>query len=1426
MLTSIKLSAVGLCHLSPLHRKELFLVVTIVLSFLLGGGLALGQDDYEDEDEVPLFLPGLIAEYTGNQGKTFQRLDEVLSMNWGQGAPDIRVPAGNFSARWTGHLQVWTTGDYQFRMYVVGKVRLKVAGAVVLEGEQTEPGWLESEPVNIEWGEQPLEIEFEKTHTDAQISFYWQGPDFHWEPVATHSLLHQTELSPDNRFQQGRFLARALRCAACHEISDHSQPISAPALDQLGGSVSPDWLVDWLMAEPSEASTQTDEELKRRMPHFSLTRNDAEAIATALFATTVNQLELQVEPEGKSPLGKYHFLSMGCTSCHVVDELGESGLFGGGDLSRIAEKRPPGYFAAWLKDPTSLNADHRMPVFTLSEEERTHLATYLATLGGEYEPRELDATNEDVIARGKALIRQHRCQQCHRLPAAIQDSSPARIRLNIANVNWDRSCAGSQGKDRPTYGLGAKQQAALQEYFSQLPNDHVEKTNSLDGKFLMRERNCLGCHSRGSERGLEAQIQAIATAEHALNRKMANIKPPALDSIGDKLHDRVLIDAITTLRQPRRNWLSVRMPKFRFAEDEAEAIANYLIQEDRIPDPPHEEKIDVDKLALQSAGSRLVTTDGFGCTSCHQIGELKPTHTGLGVQGPNLAGIGKEVRYPWFLRWVLNPTRISPRMEMPAVKTPIRGVLESKLNHQHAAVWAVLNQEGFEPPKPNPVRVVRHRNEGAKSPAIVIHDNVEAGEHSFVKPLLVAFANRHNVLFDLESYRLAGWWIGDAARQRLRKKYWYWEAAGTPILRANQGESEIALIVDGERVLPTIDEAFPPEAIVQRRVGSSWSFDSRLTFKPEGSKPIEIGIEQSFRPSQGNQKGQMMVAFERKLQFTNIPQSAVVEINVAPGASIKVLEDGHRVLSTDEGRFAIYKTTSVEPFQQSDHSSTLQLKPDSNGIAKVALEYLTALPADQFLQDSPDATLLEQEKLHVVPGFDVTRLPLAEEITPTAFAWDRQGQLLLSTLKGRLWRATDTDGDKIEDQTTLLADGLSAPFGLATVDENGREAIDVADKTALLRFSDTNGDGQLDQTRTVASGWGHSTDYHGWITGLPRDQEGNYYAIVTNRDGPASQLRGRVMKLAKLAEPTLDGKEYGIEPLAMGLRFSLGIARNRAGDLFVTDNQGQFNPYNELNHVVEGSHFGFYNLSGLEDSKEIKSMPTSGPTVGIPHPWVRSVNGICFLETPQPLYEKGKKVFGPFEGHLLGCEATTRQLVRISLQKIDGRFSGAAYPLTIPPPRGTSALLRPLVAQVAPDGALYVGSVHDSAWGAGRNQGEIVKMQFNGKLPVGIAEMQANDRGFQLEFTGNIDRTKAKDLANYVLVSYRRVPTPVYGGPDVDRRTEQIESVEVSEDGRQVFLNLAELRRGYVYELRLRNLNKDGALFHPAEAFYSLGPLE
>ena len=86
------------------------------------------------------------------------------------------------------------------------------------------------------------------------------------------------------------------------------------------------------------------------------------------------------------------------------------------------------------------------------------------------------------------------------------------------------------------------------------------------------------------------------------------------------------------------------------------------------------------------------------------------------------------------------------------------------------------------------------------------------------------------------------------------------------------------------------------------------------------------------------------------------------------------------------------------------------------------------------------------------------------------------------------------------------------------------------------------------------------------------------------RSEAAAKYRGQGAEArAAQADARRTRGSIDIEVISSGHRFPMGMARNREGELFVTDNQGNYNPFNELNHVRKGAHFGFINA--LEKEK-------------------------------------------------------------------------------------------------------------------------------------------------------------------------------------------------------------------------------------------------
>src|SRR6185437_5485437 len=368
----------------PACSRVLFWL-TLLATMAIAPPVLAGEDSDEDEP----FLPGLAASFRDDKGHTATRLDSQLAFHWGETMPDPRLNAGTFRASWQGHLLITTRGDYRFFVFGTGEVELKIAGRPIIPQQTLRTSWGTSATVRLSADYHPLELSFRRTDKDARLMVLWSGPDFGREPIPSRTLFHPREKPVNRDFERGELLARVLRCGRCHGEEQPPQP--APALDHLAGNISRGWLVRWLAAGEHVHSRQ-DERSPLRMPALGLSEAQSEAIADYLLTPRKRETPAPVPPPEKKVRGKLAkpkpkpnaktgerlFLTLGCLACHTWRDLGASGWLGGGDLTHIADKRPSSFFAAWLTDPAHLNRDHRMPIFSVSNDERTSLALFLA----------------------------------------------------------------------------------------------------------------------------------------------------------------------------------------------------------------------------------------------------------------------------------------------------------------------------------------------------------------------------------------------------------------------------------------------------------------------------------------------------------------------------------------------------------------------------------------------------------------------------------------------------------------------------------------------------------------------------------------------------------------------------------------------------------------------------------------------------------------------------------------------------------------------------------------------------------------------------------------------------------------------------------------------------------------------------------------
>src|SRR5262249_18307174 len=173
----------------------------------------------------------------------------------------------------------------------------------------------------------------------------------------------------------------------------------------------------------------------------------------------------------------------------------------------------------------------------------------------------------------------------------------------------------------------------------------------------------------------------------------------------------------------------------------------------------------------------------------------------------------------------------------------------------------------------------------------------------------------------------------------------------------------------------------------------------------------------------------------------------------------------------------------------------------------------------------------------------------------------------------------DSKGNGLEDRVEVIYENtgsIRAPIGMALTPSKYRHGngVFIACKGKVVLLVDSKLSGKLDREIVVASGWkelAHGVD----ALGVAIDKEENVYfglgcADYTNpylldKDGKAhydlKSERGTIIKVS----PDFKKREI----FATGIRFPVGLAFNRRGDLFATDQEGATwlpngNPLDEL----------------------------------------------------------------------------------------------------------------------------------------------------------------------------------------------------------------------------------------------------------------------
>ncbi|MFE0450342.1 family 16 glycoside hydrolase [Streptomyces sp. NPDC058914] len=469
-------------------------------------------------------------------------------------------------------------------------------------------------------------------------------------------------------------------------------------------------------------------------------------------------------------------------------------------------------------------------------------------------------------------------------------------------------------------------------------------------------------------------------------------------------------------------------------------------------------------------------------------------------------------------------------------------------------------------------------------------------------------------------------------------------------------------------------------------------------------------------------------------------------------------------------------------------------------------------------QDSPGDGL---PLAGVHPNYTLTDLrPAGFEPKVSAMDWLPDGRLAVSTwgesetTNGEVYLLDNVTGDTGPEKVTVkkVASGLKEPMGIKYVDGK----LYVSEKHQLTELNDHDGDEVTDEKKKIAS-WPYGGNFHEFAFGLLYDKGSFYlnlsvsinYGGATTDPQPAEGGRGTTIKVDKAT-----GK---VSYVAGGLRTPNGIGWGPDKGIFVTDNQGGWLPSSKLVHIKQDRFFNHYTRyqDGTGENAPFRPGPFDDRPVTKPVLWLPQNEIANSPSTPLML----KK--GPFAGQMIFGDVTYGGLQRASLEKIDGEYQGAVFRHT----QGLEAGVNRI--SVGPDGAIYAGGLGaDGNWGQeGKLRFGLQKLTPNGTNAFDIHSMRATRNGFVLKYTQPLSQETVDKLAqSYQVRQWRYSPTPEYGGPKIDEEPLTVSRAVVSDDRKQVRLDIPGLKTDRVVHIRSpRPFAADnGQNLWSTEAWYTL----
>lgn len=455
--------------------------------------------------------------------------------------------------------------------------------------------------------------------------------------------------------------------------------------------------------------------------------------------------------------------------------------------------------------------------------------------------------------------------------------------------------------------------------------------------------------------------------------------------------------------------------------------------------------------------------------------------------------------------------------------------------------------------------------------------------------------------------------------------------------------------------------------------------------------------------------------------------------------------------------------------------------------------------------------------------YEIATIPIPEHIIleVTGIEVLDSERTLIATRRGDVFTLRGAWDDDVSEATfQLFAQGLHEPLGL--LEHDGW--IYVMQRGELSRMRDTRGDGRMDELETVCDLIPISGDYHEYNFGPALDPDGNFWVTTNKPFGgePFGRVdwRGFGMRITPSGE---------LLPSCSGLRSPAGVETSPWGDVFYTDNQGEWCGAGKLSILKPGEFHGhphglpsckksewiYATVEDVPNGKLFPEVAEEIPELRLPAVWFpynktgRSPAGMAWDTT--------EGAFGPFAGQLFVTDQYDASIVRVCLEEVNGNWQGACIPFRMGFQCGA------VRCDFGPDGSLLVGMTNRGWGGRGNSPYGLQRLRWTGETPFELLTMGAIPGGFRLRFTTELNCDISAHASCFTMKSYTYKLHSEYGSPEVDKRDLAITAVTAHEDKRGLDLEIEGLRSGYVHELNAVGVTsgEGGSLLHK-QAYYTL----